>query len=382
MLAWLYWNPQRELFTIPYIERPIVWYGLLFALGFLFGYGLLLHVCRGFFAKQPFFILSDISNWARFLMTLRNKKEDPFLHHFLSSLPSLLKEKIFKWDLGKEIDEGFQKAILFGLNHYVEEAKLLKDRKATRLMFEELFSCSLEKLEGKVKFLSERLCFYAIIGTIVGARLGHILFYEHLPTYLMNPWRIIKTWEGGLASHGGLLGIFIAFLIFLKRYGKQYPLLNLQRILDFFVIPAALAACFIRVGNFFNQEILGKISHVPWAIIFGAPADGSLSAPRHPAQLYEAVFYLGVFVLLLNLKLKTKLLQEAGKLSGIAFIVVFSFRFLVEFFKEEQSVYQTAWINMGQLLSVPFILFGIALYFSSMFFKKHSNFGSFSQGVF
>jgi phosphatidylglycerol---prolipoprotein diacylglyceryl transferase len=373
MLAWLHWNPQRELFTIPYIDRPIAWYGVFFALGFVIGYSLLLNICRRFFEKESFFILSDVTNWARFLMTLRNKKDNPFLHKFLASLPNPLAEKIFQWDLTKNIDENFQKSLLFGLNHYLEEPNLLKDRRARRGMFEDLFPCCLEKLDEKVKFLAERLCFYTIIGTIVGARLGHIIFYENLLEYILHPFRIFKTWEGGLASHGAVLGIFIAFVVFRSKYIKQYPSLSLQRVLDFFVIPAALGAFFIRIGNFFNQEILGKMTYVPWAIIFGNPADGSLPVPRHPAQLYEACFYLATFILLLRLKSKTKILDHAGKLSGLAFMLVFSFRFIIEFFKEEQSIYHDMLCNMGQLLSLPFIAFGVFLYFSDLFFKKRSH---------
>lgn len=373
MLAWIHWDPHRELFIIPYIDRPIAWYGLFFALGFVIGYALLLHVCKTFFAREPFFILSDINNWARFLMTIRNKKENPFLHNFLASLPNPLREKVAQWDLSKSIEDSFQKSLLFGLNHYLEESKLLKDRQARRLMFEELFPCCIEKLSEKVKFLTERLCFYTIIGTIIGARLGHILFYENLLDYVTHPVRILKTWEGGLASHGALIGIFIAFVVFRKKYIKQYPNLSLQRILDFFVIPAALGACCIRIGNFFNQEILGTITYVPWAIIFGNAADGSVPMPRHPAQLYEALFYLSIFCLLFALKSKTKVLYQAGKLSGIAFMLVFSFRFIIEFVKEEQSVYHNVLCNMGQMLSIPFIVFGALLYFSDFFLKKHSS---------
>lgn len=372
MLSWLYWNPQRELFTIPYIERPIAWYGLFFALGFVFGYIILLHVCRFFFAKEPFFMVSDVSNWARFLMTLRNKKETPFLHNFLSSLPNPLKEKIFQWDLSKEVDESLQKALIFGMNHYLEQPDSLRDKKAKRLIFEELFPCSLEKLDVKTKFLVERLCFYTIIGTIVGARLGHILFYEDLIEYVKHPLRILKTWEGGLASHGALIGIVIAFLIFLRKYMHHYPRLNLRRILDCFVIPAALGAALIRIGNFFNQEVLGIGSELPWAIVFGNPADGSMLAPRHPAQLYEAVFYFLIFLTLLRLKNSPKIFHYAGRLSGIGFTLVFTFRFIIEFFKEEQSVYYNSFLNIGQLLSVPFILLGLFLYCSEFLLSKRS----------
>jgi len=371
MLAWLYWNPQRELFTIPYLDRPIAWYGVFFALGFVIGYWILLHICRSFFAKEPFFMVSDVTNWARFLMTLRNKKSDPFIHNFLASLPNPLQEKILQWNLTQEVDEGFQKAIIFGMNHYLKQ-EVSQSRKEKRDQFEELFPCSLQRLDVKVKFLAERLCFYTIVGTVIGARLGHIVFYENLREYLSEPLRILKTWEGGLASHGALIGIVIAFAIFLRRYKRMYPQIGFRRVLDFFVVPAALGGCLIRIGNFFNQEILGKSTQIPWAIIFGAPADGGMVIPRHPAQLYEAWFYLIVFLVLMRARKYEQMILSPGKIAGIGFIVVFAFRFFIEFFKEEQSVYHGTLLNVGQFLSIPFILLGIALYFSETLFKKKS----------
>ena len=369
MLSWLYWNPHRELFVIPYLDRPIVWYGVFFALGFLISYYLVLYLYKEFFKNEPFFVGSDIKNWSRFLMTLKNHKETTFLHNFLNSLPNPLKEKILQWDLNKEIDVRLQKALLFGLNHYIEGSK---NKKEVRLNFEHVFSCCIEKLEVKAKTLVEKQAFYMILATVIGARLGHIVFYEPIMEYIKDPIRIFKTWEGGLASHGAALGIVIALVIFRLKVVKEYSKLNFQKIIDIMIIPSALVGFLIRIGNFFNQEVLGKVSHVPWAIIFGNPADGGRVLPRHPAQLYEAGFYFALFFILWNLR-KAKLMQVSGRLAGFGITAIFLFRFLIEFVKEEQSFYQITWMNMGQLLSLPWIGIGISLFFAERFFVKRSH---------
>jgi prolipoprotein diacylglyceryl transferase len=368
VLGWLYWNPSRELFVIPYLDRPVVWYGVFFALGFLISYYLVLFFYREFFKNEPFFVESDISSWSRFLMTLKNQKETAFLHNFLSSLPNPLKEKILQWDLNKEIDERLQKALLFGMNRYIESGKSKKD---VRLSFEKVFSCCIGKLEVKIKNFVEKQAFYMILATVIGARLGHIVFYEPIMEYIRDPIRILKTWEGGLASHGAALGIVSALAIFRLKVLKEYSKLNFQKIMDIMIIPTALVGCLIRIGNFFNQEVLGTMSEVPWAIIFGSPADGSRVLPRHPAQLYEAAFYLGLFFVLWNLR-TAKMMNHSGRLAGFGLTAIFLFRFCIEFVKEEQSFYQIAWMNMGQLLSLPWIIVGISLFFSERLFSKRS----------
>lgn len=369
MLGWLYWNPHRELFVIPYLDRPIVWYGVFFALGFLISYYLVLYLYKEFFRSEPFFVESDIKSWSRFLMTLKSQKETAFLHNFLNSLPNPLKEKILQWDLSKEIDVRLQKALLFGLNHYIEGGK---NKKEVRLSFERVFPCCIEKLDVKIKHIVEKQAFYMILATVIGARLGHIVFYEPIMEYLRDPVRILKTWEGGLASHGAALGIIIALVIFRLKVLKEYSKLNFQKIIDIMIIPAAFLGCLIRIGNFFNQEVLGKFSEVPWAIIFGNPADGSRALPRHPAQLYEAAFYLALFFVLWNLR-KVKMMHHSGRLAGFGITAIFLFRFLIEFVKEEQSFYQISWMNMGQILSLPWIIVGISLFFSERLFAKRSH---------
>ena len=214
----------------------------------------------------------------------------------------------------------------------------------------------------RAKVFTERLTFYVLIGTLIGARLGDILFYEHIADYLQNPIRILKTWEGGLSSHGGVAGILIALTLLYVRVKNQISWIT---IIDLLSIPTAFAAVCIRLGNFINQEILGTPTDLPWAITFLDPIDGSSIVPRHPVQLYEALFYLIVFIGLFSFFRRRLASVKPGLVGGIFFVLVFTFRFLIEYIKEKQSVYvDTSWLlSMGQLLSVPCILFGLFLIF-------------------
>ncbi len=198
-----------------------------------------------------------------------------------------------------------------------------------------------------------------IFGTVIGARLGHCLFYN--PTYyLSNPIEIIKVWEGGLASHGAAIGIIIAIYLFSNKK-KNYSMLW---ILDRIVIVVALAGTFIRLGNLFNSEIIGIPTDVSWAFIFTAVDN----VPRHPAQLYESIAYLIIFVILFFVYYKGIEKNRTGLLFGLFLVLVFSFRFFIEFVKENQSGFEAGMaLNMGQLLSIPFIIAGIV--FISKSFK-------------
>ena len=209
----------------------------------------------------------------------------------------------------------------------------------------------------QAKTLTEKLTFYVIVGTIVGARLGDVFFYHSPTTYLRDPLSVLKVWTGGLASHGGALGILVALWIFSRRY----PLLSWSRWLDLVVVPTGLVGFFIRIGNFMNQEILGTVTNVPWAIVFGHVADGSFPVPRHPVQLYEALFYLLIFGLFLGLFHLRRF--RSGRIAGLFLMLVFAFRFAIEYLKEEQSHLLTpdAFLDMGQLLSLPFLALGAYL---------------------
>jgi prolipoprotein diacylglyceryl transferase len=218
-----------------------------------------------------------------------------------------------------------------------------------------------EKARAGSQALADRLILYIMMGSIVGARLGHVFFYDW-PRYSGHWIDIFKVWEGGLASHGGTIGAILALAFFRWQIGKQYPALSFLVLLDLICIPTAVTACFIRIGNFVNQEILGTVTDMPWAVVFGHPADGSFPMSRHPVQLYEAAAYLATFAFLFTLwRFKGKSLP-AGFISGLFFILVFGSRLILENYKEPQSLLidESYWM-MGQYLSVPFILMGTLL---------------------
>lgn len=203
-----------------------------------------------------------------------------------------------------------------------------------------------------------RLFYHVIIGTIVGARLGHCLFYDP-EYYLSNPIEILKIWHGGLASHGGAIGIVTGVYLYSRRHPDQ----SLVWVLDRLAIPAMLGASFIRIGNLFNSEIVGNPTDMPWAFIF-IRVD---MLPRHPAQLYEAIVYVLVFLFLLYGYWKLDLHQRRGLLLGSLLTSVFSARILIEFIKERQESYMVGLpLNVGQLLSIPAVLIGLYFIFKSL----------------
>ncbi len=207
----------------------------------------------------------------------------------------------------------------------------------------------------------DRLLWYVLLGTIIGARLGHVLFYDPA-FYFSHPLEIFAIWKGGLASHGGAIGVLLALYLYQRKSSESYVWL-----LDRLAIPAALAAFFIRIGNFFNSEIIGHPSTVPWAIIFER-IDG---LPRHPAQLYEALSYAITFIILLILY--KKLRHKSGIIIGAFLLCVFSSRFLIEFYKTKQAAYSVDfWLSTGQILSIPFLLGGVIFIVLSLKSGKHS----------
>lgn len=384
-LAAIYWNPDKVLFTLPWINRPIVWYGVFFALGFLVGYFILAHLFRGYLLTKPLFIKSDIKNHARFLMTLKNKQNHPFLKGYFASMGETLSQKIKKWNLSIPVDLSFQNALLKSLNDYIlqspeniqvefqheafpflsSQSRHFSTKKkrmiSFRFMFERLFSDCLEDIQVRSKNFSEKVIIYMIISTIIGSRLGHILFYEDVIHYLTHPLEILKTWEGGLASHGGCIAIAFSFYLFVKKYSTKWPDLSVLRLIDLVAIPTILGGAMIRVGNFINQEILGTVTSSIFGVYFAEPMDGSIPCIRHPAQLYEAISYFITFIVLSLLVRNQNALKYKGRISGYFFLLVFGFRFIIEYFKEEQSIHIMPFLKMGQLLSIPGILAGIAI---------------------
>lgn len=200
----------------------------------------------------------------------------------------------------------------------------------------------------------DSLFFYIIIATILGARLGHVFFYGW-EYYSQNPGEILMVWQGGLASHGGALGIFLALMIHSKVVTKRNVFWTIDRI----IVPTALVAAFIRLGNLMNSEIYGVETSLPWGFVFERNNE---VVAKHPTQLYEALAYLITFGVLVYLYRKTRSKYKEGLISGVFFIMVFSARFFIEFIKEDQEAFEAGMaLNMGQWLSIPFVLGGIFL---------------------
>jgi len=206
------------------------------------------------------------------------------------------------------------------------------------------------KREDRDPAVLDNLLLYLIAGVVIGSRLAHCLFYEP-DFYLSHPLEILYIWKGGLASHGGLIGVLIAMYIFTKKYNESYFWL-IARV----TIPGALTAAFVRFGNLFNSEILGKPSEVPWAIVFQRVD----MVARHPVQLYEAFSYLLILALLLGIYKKVSPSFATKILPGVFFATLFTARFFIEYTKTRQAAYVTDLpFSTGQMLSIPFILIGI-----------------------
>lgn len=213
---------------------------------------------------------------------------------------------------------------------------------------------SMLKREGKPMELLDSGLTYVVLGMMIGMRLGHVLFYQP-DYYFEHPLEIPMIWKGGYASHGGFAGIVIALYLFVRTHPQLTWLWTLDRV----AIGSMLSAGCIRLGNFFNSEMIGRpATGVPWAVIFKSVDD----VPRHPAQLYEAVGYFAIFAVFWVIYLRTNLAAKPGRILGWVAAFGFLWRFLCEFFKEDQVPFEAGMsLNMGQLLSLPFVAIGIAL---------------------
>jgi phosphatidylglycerol---prolipoprotein diacylglyceryl transferase len=210
----------------------------------------------------------------------------------------------------------------------------------------------------------EKLSLWVIVGGILGARLGHCLFYDfayfsQYPLEIILPFRFSPSFQfigyQGLASHGGAVGVLLALLM--ARF--RLPHLTTLFILDVLALGIPLTGAMIRMGNLMNSEMIGKAGEVSWAVQFLAIDD----LPRHPAQVYEALAYLLIFSVL-NIYLIRFFKLGQGLLFAWFLILLFSARFIIEFFKENQVAFeQSLWLNMGQILSIPFIIVGFILLF-------------------
>ena len=211
-----------------------------------------------------------------------------------------------------------------------------------------------KKEDVPIKLL-DTLTTYMVIGTVVGARLGHCFFYEPA-YYFAHPLKIFAVWEGGLASHGAGIGIIVAIWIFSLTQKKPFIW-----VMDRVVIVVALSGFLIRTGNLMNSEIFGHATTLPWGFLFERAAlRGEIVVPRHPTQIYEGLTYLAIFFYLWWYYYRKNGKPEPGYLFGVFLVLVFGMRFIIEFLKEPQVGFESSMIlNMGQLLSIPFVIAGI-----------------------
>lgn len=281
MTSYFIWNPPREAFVIPYIDFPIYWYSLWFALGF---YGAVV-IARTLLRGRAF--------------SLVGKHTTDFL----------------------------------AIDQYIE-----------------------------------RLALFGFLGIVIGARLGHILFYD-ASHYFQHPLDILNFRQGGLSSHGALIGMCVSLWWFQKKEHLLSYLPQGADLLDLIAISSAWAAGCIRVGNFFNQEIVGTITQLPWAVVFVSPLDAEGGFPRHPTQLYEALVSFFLLIPLLIIGRHGRFATD-GRITGWYLIITFSFRCFFEAIKAPQCDFDTGFIHMGQLLSIPVIIFGITLIIRANFIKK------------
>ena len=217
----------------------------------------------------------------------------------------------------------------------------------------------------------DKLFMYTVIGAILGARLGHCLFYEWqlLPEpvsflgitfnygnhYLANPWELLYIWRGGLASHGGAIGILIAMILFNKNVSKK----GINWIFDRLLIGVTLCGAAIRFGNLMNSEIYGNVTSLPWGFIFVRTGE---TQPMHPTQIYEMIYCLVTFAIMWWMYWKKEAYKQNGLLFGVFLIGVWGSRFVLEFIKMNQEAFESNMpLNMGQWLSLPLIIWGIGL---------------------
>lgn len=214
--------------------------------------------------------------------------------------------------------------------------------------------------EGVPEKLLDPLLYTLLIATIVGARLGHCLFYQ--PDYYLGSWKgfweIFQPWKGGLASHGGAIALLLGMWWFAAHYGKKNNF-DFLWIMDHLCITVAFAGCLIRCGNLFNSEIYGDVTSLPWGFIYELRGE---TVPKHPTHIYEALSYLILGLVMVWIYRKRLEKTHRGFFFGLFLIGCFGMRFLIEFIKEPQVGFEESMaLNMGQILSIPFIIAGIAL---------------------
>jgi prolipoprotein diacylglyceryl transferase len=251
--------------------------------------------------------------------------------------------------------------ILFAFGFYLSTIFLKYEIKTKVLL-------NLEQ-DKKLEALIQSLAAYMIVAIVVGARVFHVAFYDGF-SYLYNVDHLLNIRDGGLASHGAILCMIFSFLIFFKVKEKELKELKISNRLLFDVTCHAslINSFFIRIGNFINQEIVGLPTDSIFGITFMHPSGGLEVLKRHPAQLYEAIFYLGFFFLMFFLFKKIKAFLIPGVFTGLFFAILFMGRVFIEMFKEKQSVYDGGGVLMGEILSLPFIIGGCL--YAWIYYKK------------
>ncbi len=214
------------------------------------------------------------------------------------------------------------------------------------------------KHEGAPEKWMGILLIWVAAGTIIGARLGHVFFYAW-DYYSEHPWKILATWEGGLASHGGAIGVIVAVILYSIFTTKRSPLWTFDKL----VVAIALVGALIRIGNLMNSEIFGYPTTLPWGFMFVRSAEWHAlyeGKACHPTQLYEAFCYLALFGLLMWMYWRKNAQCRPGLIFGTFLVGIFLPRFFIEFIKNDQADFEAGMLlNMGQLLSIPFVLVGL-----------------------
>ena len=218
--------------------------------------------------------------------------------------------------------------------------------------------------EGVPETLLDPLLYTLLLCTIVGARLGHCLFYQ--PDYYLGSWagflEIFMPWKGGLASHGGAMALLLGMWWFSRHYGRKHDF-DFLWIMDRLCITVAFAGCLIRCGNLMNSEIYGDVTSLPWGFVFQRCGE---TEPKHPTQIYEALSYLILGIILISVYRNKLDKVHRGFFFGLFLTGCFGMRFIIEFIKEPQVDFEnrmlnTIGLNQGQLLSIPFIIAGICI---------------------
>ena len=389
LLASIYWDPDPVAFYIPFTNHPVMWYGILFALGFLISYWVM-----QWFMQRQLLLLNEIDageilDWQTLVTRLQlalNTPDQSTLAPLVEALSPSDRITLRQLDPAKSIPESLKNKILEAIQRLltcdspsISEAlnthafcKSSHYRWATRIQHEnpiplrrlwimELLSDTFAPLSDTATRWVDKMCWMIVVGVVVGARLGHILFYD-LHYYIAHPSKILVVWEGGLASHGGVIGGLIGLLLFSNAIKKHYRTLVRISLLDLACICSGVVTGCIRLGNFVNQEIVGNVSSLPWAVYFAHPTDGTVPLARHPVQLYEAAGYFILFGALSALWMRRGHQLIPGFVTGLLFTAIFSHRICMEFLKTPQGGAFTWWgLDTGQVLSLPFVLIGCYL---------------------